>query len=166
MWQTHCTKQKYHSCCDVSSHAIHPLLEKLRLFISQVVSYVVRLKVLVMIVPSIDWQTCTTVISDLCCCRPVEENVDFLTDLEKAAEGKGVIVMCEAGGTMKPSPNFASGKASRSLKVRHRFLLSVLMQLLRWISYFCKTVFTVAISADTQCRMLLPIIIVNATLLK
>ena len=59
------------------------------------------------------------------CCRPVEENVDFLTDLEKAAEGKGVIVMCEAGGTMKPSPNFASGKASRSLKVRRRLLLGV-----------------------------------------
>ena len=52
------------------------------------------------------------------CCRPVEENEDFLTDLEKAAGGKGVILMCEAGGTMKASANFASGKASRSLKVR------------------------------------------------
>ena len=51
------------------------------------------------------------------CCRPVEENEDFLTDLEKAASSKGVILMCEAGGTMKASPNFASGKASRSLKV-------------------------------------------------
>jgi len=35
-----------------------------------------------------------------------------------ASKGKGVVLMCEAGGTTKPSPNFAAGKASRSLKVR------------------------------------------------
>ncbi len=51
-------------------------------------------------------------------CRPVEENTEFLEDLAKASKGKGVILMCEAGGTTKPSPNFAAGKASRSLKVR------------------------------------------------
>lgn len=52
------------------------------------------------------------------CCSPVEENTEFLEDLRKASNGKGVILMCEAGGTTKPSPNFAAGKASRSLKVR------------------------------------------------
>jgi len=51
-------------------------------------------------------------------CRPVEENTEFLEDLAKASKGKGVVLMCEAGGTTKPSPNFAAGKASRSLKVR------------------------------------------------
>jgi len=50
-------------------------------------------------------------------CRPVEENTEFLEDLAKGSKGKGVILMCEAGGTTKPSPNFAAGKASRSLKV-------------------------------------------------
>ena len=51
-------------------------------------------------------------------CSPVEENTEFLEDIRKASNGKGVILMCEAGGTTKPSPNFAAGKASRSLKVR------------------------------------------------
>lgn len=48
--------------------------------------------------------------------KPVEENTEFLEDLSRVSNGKGVILMCEAGGTTKPSPNFAAGKASRSLK--------------------------------------------------
>ena len=63
------------------------------------------------------------------CCSPVEENTEFLEDLRKASNGKGVILMCEAGGTTKPSPNFAAGKASRSLKVSPSMQLICLWQL-------------------------------------
>ena len=33
---------------------------------------------------------------------------------------RGVITLCEAGGTLKPSTNFAFGKASRSLQAAYR----------------------------------------------
>jgi hypothetical protein len=52
---------------------------------------------------------------------PIEPNPEFVLQVSKATEGgKGVIFACEAGGTMKPSVNFADGKASRSLQVRAR----------------------------------------------
>lgn len=33
---------------------------------------------------------------------------------------KGVITMCEAGGTLKPTMNFPEGKPSRSLQAAYR----------------------------------------------
>lgn len=48
---------------------------------------------------------------------PIEANPKFVEQLKAAIEGgKGMIVMCEAGGTMVPSTNFPEGKASRSLQ--------------------------------------------------
>lgn len=47
---------------------------------------------------------------------PVEENDEFLDDVRRVTGGKGAIFACEAGGTMRPTPNFPAGKASRSLK--------------------------------------------------
>lgn len=38
------------------------------------------------------------------------------------ADGRGVILMCEIGGTMIPSENFPSGKLSRSLKGAYMLL--------------------------------------------
>ncbi|CAG9465829.1 unnamed protein product [Pedinophyceae sp. YPF-701] len=46
---------------------------------------------------------------------PVKGNPTFLEDLKKVAEAKGVILYCEAGGTLKPTTNFPYGKQSRSL---------------------------------------------------
>lgn len=65
----------------------------------------------------ITYLRCNCIRHHALCCSPVEENTEFLDDIRKASNGKGVILMCEAGGTTKPSPNFAAGKASRSLKV-------------------------------------------------
>lgn len=53
--------------------------------------------------------------------QPVEQNPDFIENAKKVAEsGKGVIVYCEAGGTLLPSTNFMTGKTSRSLKAAYR----------------------------------------------
>ncbi|GMH35413.1 hypothetical protein BSKO_03281 [Bryopsis sp. KO-2023] len=55
--------------------------------------------------------------------QPVEQNPTFIEDATKAAEGgKGLIVYCEAGGTLQPSTNFMNGKTSRSLKAAYRIL--------------------------------------------
>lgn len=55
--------------------------------------------------------------------NPVEPNPDFIDRLRQlTADGKGVITMCEAGGTMKPSTNFPEGKASRSLQAAFKIL--------------------------------------------
>jgi hypothetical protein len=35
---------------------------------------------------------------------------------------KGVITLCEAGGTLKPTTNFPFGKASRSLQAAFRWV--------------------------------------------
>lgn len=50
--------------------------------------------------------------------KPVETNPNFESELRKASEEgkKGVILYCEAGGTLIPSTNFMRGKSSRSLK--------------------------------------------------
>ena len=50
--------------------------------------------------------------------KPVEPNPDFEANVRTASEDgkKGVILYCEAGGTMIPSTNFMRGKSSRSLK--------------------------------------------------
>ncbi len=54
---------------------------------------------------------------------PMEPNPSFSEDLRKAAAGgKGLLTMCEAGGTMTPSTNFPEGKASRSLQAAYRAL--------------------------------------------
>lgn len=37
---------------------------------------------------------------------PVEPNPTFLEDVRKAADGKGVILACEGGGTTEPTPSF------------------------------------------------------------
>ncbi len=47
----------------------------------------------------------------------MEENTEFLDDVRKAVGGKGAIFACEAGGSLRATPNFPYGKASRSLKV-------------------------------------------------
>eukprot|EP00798_Chlamydomonas_sp_ICE-L_P007495 gene7495-641_t len=48
---------------------------------------------------------------------PIELNENFMEQLKEASKGdKGVIVACEAGGTLRPSTNFSMGKASRALK--------------------------------------------------
>jgi len=55
---------------------------------------------------------------------PVEANPEFLAQLKAATQGgeRGIITLCEAGGTMKPSINFPIGKASRSLQAAYRSL--------------------------------------------
>lgn len=52
---------------------------------------------------------------------PVELNPEFSALLRKACDNgaKGIITICEAGGTMKPSVNFPEGKASRSLQATY-----------------------------------------------
>ncbi|KAK9833533.1 hypothetical protein WJX81_002543 [Elliptochloris bilobata] len=55
---------------------------------------------------------------------PVEPNADFVEELEKASGGKGVLLMCEIGGTLQPSTSFATGKMSRSLLAAHDALRS------------------------------------------
>lgn len=50
-------------------------------------------------------------------CPPLQYNPRFLEQVAAAAAGgKAVILACEAGGTLTSSANFATGKASRSLK--------------------------------------------------
>jgi hypothetical protein len=39
--------------------------------------------------------------------------------LQATAGGKGIVTVCEAGGTLKPSTNFPLGKASRSLQAAY-----------------------------------------------
>jgi rhodanese-related sulfurtransferase len=53
--------------------------------------------------------------------NPVEMSKEFDEDIKKFTdEGKGLIMMCEAGGTMRPSVNFSIGKSSRSLQAAFR----------------------------------------------
>lgn len=37
---------------------------------------------------------------------PVEPNPDFLEDVRRAADGKGIILACEGGGSTQPSASF------------------------------------------------------------
>jgi len=54
---------------------------------------------------------------------PIEPNPKFSEQLrELAAAGKGIITVCESGGTMTSSVNFPQGKASRSLQAAYRAL--------------------------------------------
>ncbi|KAG2449189.1 hypothetical protein HYH02_005936 [Chlamydomonas schloesseri] len=57
--------------------------------------------------------------------NPVDPNPKFSEQLKAAvakAGAKGVITVCEAGGTLKPSTNFPEGKPSRSLQAAYRVL--------------------------------------------
>ena len=47
------------------------------------------------------------------------------------AAGRGVILMCEIGGTMTPSENFPYGKLSRSLKGAFNLLVNDGMELIK-----------------------------------
>eukprot|EP01025_Chloroclados_australasicus_P033462 TRINITY_DN34135_c0_g1_i1.p1 TRINITY_DN34135_c0_g1~~TRINITY_DN34135_c0_g1_i1.p1 ORF type:complete len:236 (+),score=33.56 TRINITY_DN34135_c0_g1_i1:65-709(+) len=51
--------------------------------------------------------------------KAVEFNPNFSEEMKERAGGKNVVLMCEAGGTMKPSSNFLNGKTSRSLKAAY-----------------------------------------------
>ncbi len=51
---------------------------------------------------------------------PMAVNEQFKEELQQATNGKGAILMCEAGGTMTPSSNFVTGKVSRSLKAAYQ----------------------------------------------
>lgn len=60
---------------------------------------------------------------------PVEPNANFIEEMKKVTDtGKGVILYCEAGGTLAPSTNFMTGKTSRSLKAAYRVLDAELTQ--------------------------------------
>lgn len=47
--------------------------------------------------------------------EPVELNPNFMEQLVEAAEGKGIIIYDEIGGTLEPTATFGNGKTSRSL---------------------------------------------------
>ena len=47
----------------------------------------------------------------LFCCQYAGEQL-----LEEAGEGGKIIMACEAGGSLIPTPSFSTGKESRSLK--------------------------------------------------
>ncbi|KAG2484184.1 hypothetical protein HYH03_016996 [Edaphochlamys debaryana] len=50
---------------------------------------------------------------------PIDMNAEFYSQLAEAADGRGVITCCEAGGTLKPTINFPAGKSSRSLQAAY-----------------------------------------------
>lgn len=54
--------------------------------------------------------------------NPVDPNPKFAEQMLAASGNgaKGVITMCEAGGTLKPTMNFPEGKPSRSLQAAYR----------------------------------------------
>lgn len=54
--------------------------------------------------------------------KPVESNDAFLLDLRAAAGDRGVILMCDIGGTLIPNENFPHGKISRSLKAAYNLI--------------------------------------------
>lgn len=55
--------------------------------------------------------------------NPVEPNPAFVEEVRAAMKGKkGLIVFCEAGGTLRPTVSFPEGKASRSLQAAFRIL--------------------------------------------
>lgn len=55
--------------------------------------------------------------------QPIEQNPAFKGQVTAGTGGtKGVIALCEAGGSLKPTPNFPAGKASRSLQALYRVL--------------------------------------------
>lgn len=53
---------------------------------------------------------------------PVEPNPQFVEQIKAATDNgtKGIITLCEAGGTLSPTTNFPLGKASRSLQAAYR----------------------------------------------
>ena len=59
---------------------------------------------------------------------PTVQNRDFVTAVVSAAGGgaggggKAVLVVCETGGSLVPTPQFAAGKPSRSLQAAFRLL--------------------------------------------
>jgi rhodanese-related sulfurtransferase len=50
---------------------------------------------------------------------PIELNTAFDEEIKAAAAGKGIITICDAGGSLKPTVNFPQGKASRSLQAAY-----------------------------------------------
>lgn len=57
--------------------------------------------------------------------EPVEPNPRFSEQLlEEAGEGGKIIMACEAGGSLIPTPSFSTGKESRSLKAAYRAVVS------------------------------------------
>lgn len=54
--------------------------------------------------------------------QAIESNSTFTADALKAARGKKIITMCEAGGTMRPTVNFPFGKPSRSLQAAYKII--------------------------------------------
>jgi rhodanese-related sulfurtransferase len=57
--------------------------------------------------------------------KGVQPNADFekqLADAITRSGAKGVVLMCEAGGSLRATPNFPAGKSSRSLQAAFRCL--------------------------------------------
>eukprot|EP00878_Enallax_costatus_P008267 GHUV01008643.1.p1 GENE.GHUV01008643.1~~GHUV01008643.1.p1 ORF type:complete len:142 (+),score=29.64 GHUV01008643.1:1345-1770(+) len=54
--------------------------------------------------------------------RAIEHNDNFTKEALSAAGGRKVIMMCEAGGTMRPTVSFPFGKPSRSLQAAYKVL--------------------------------------------
>lgn len=51
---------------------------------------------------------------------PIELNTAFDEEIKAVAKGgKGIITICDAGGSLKPTVNFPQGKASRSLQAAY-----------------------------------------------
>lgn len=60
--------------------------------------------------------------------NPVEQNPDMSQQVKDiVAGGKGVITMCEAGGTLTPTPNFPVGKSSRSFQAAFKVMFEGLV---------------------------------------
>ena len=55
--------------------------------------------------------------------RPMVTSPTFAADVAAAAAGRGVVVACEAGGTLDASSGFLFGKTSRSLNAIFRILV-------------------------------------------
>eukprot|EP00879_Flechtneria_rotunda_P025443 GHRR01027040.1.p2 GENE.GHRR01027040.1~~GHRR01027040.1.p2 ORF type:complete len:144 (+),score=30.93 GHRR01027040.1:794-1225(+) len=54
--------------------------------------------------------------------QAIESNTDFTQNALAAAGGKKLITMCEAGGTMRQTVNFPTGKSSRSLQASYKLI--------------------------------------------
>lgn len=58
----------------------------------------------------------------------MQSNPEFTAQVAAAAaDGKAVILACEAGGSITASTSFATGKASRSLKAAWRVLYTQIL---------------------------------------
>jgi rhodanese-related sulfurtransferase len=54
--------------------------------------------------------------------QPTVQNPRFVEEVVAAAGGRAVLVLCETGGSLTPTPSFALGKPSRSLQAAFRLL--------------------------------------------